>query len=633
MADNKGKRGGHWGRIAFVELGSEKIRYEEPDSNFYRRYGGGGALGTFFILRDMPRGTDPLSAENVFVITSSIVAGVDAPGLSKHSILAKSPLTGGMGESQSVSPFGVALAASGVDAIVIRGRSKKPVIVIAEKGEVRIESADKLWGLDVADTHDQILSKFGSSAHTALIGKAGENLVRYASVVNDCKFMSCRTGLGAVLGSKNVKGIVCLADRAPEIANQALADVAIHDFWDNRLTNTLNLAQESAGVGSWIADTPGGDAWPLCLKNFQRSVFPAVADISGSKLESEYRVNGLPTPPNIEYAREYVVTSGPFATDARYGGCEVNSVAALGPMTWCDDLEVVLKMIELTYRFGLDPESLGVSIAWLMEAGEKGLIDYDIRFGQKEQLVDLVNDIALRRGIGDLLAEGCARAAATLGIEAQKIAMTSKGKEIPPHEPRNKPGLALAYAAGPIGPDYCVIEHDWDYSPVGFSYIIENSRAYGMLERNDEKDLGPRKVRQVVMLQRWWSGALESLLFDLFAIAPARYMPPTMVETLIRGITGWDFSILELMMIGERRIVMMQEFNRREGLTKADDTLPERFFEEPICEGKYQGHVLDRSEFKKALELYYLMSGFDSNGWPTEAKITELELNWLLTSR
>jgi aldehyde:ferredoxin oxidoreductase len=633
MVESGGKRGGHWGRIAFVDLGSERIRYEEPDSNFYRRYGGGGALGAYFILRDMPRGADAFSPENVFVMTSSIVAGVDAPGLSKHSILAKSPLTGGMGESQSVSPFGVALAASGLDAIVIRGRSKQPVIVVAERGEVRIESAVKLWSQDVADAHDQILSQFGPKAHTALIGRAGENLVRYASVVNDCKFMSCRTGLGAVLGSKNLKGVVALADHAPEIANQALADVAINDFWENRLTNTLNISQESAGVGSWIADTPGSDAWPLCSRNFQRSVFPAVADISGSKLESDFRVQDISTPPNIEYAREYVVTSGVFATDSRYGGCEVNSVASLGPMTWCDDLEVVLKMIELTYRFGLDPESLGVSIAWLMEAGERGLIDSDIQFGQKEHLVDLITDIALRRGIGELLAEGCARAAATLGKEAQKIAMTSKGKEIPPHEPRNKPGLALAYAAGPIGPDYCVIEHDWDYSPVGFPYIIENSRAYGMLERNDEKDLGPRKVRQVVMLHRWWSGALESLLFDLFAVAPARYMPPTMVETLIRGITGWDFTVFELMMIGERRIVMMQEFNRREGLNKADDTLPDRFFSEPICEGKYQGEVLNHSEFMKALDLYYSMSGFDFEGWPTEAKLVELELDWIASTR
>lgn len=632
MVDNEKNRGGHWGRIAFVDLGSERIRYEEPDSNFYRRYGGGGAFGAFFILRDMPRGTDPFSPENVFVMTSSIVAGVDAPGLSKHSILAKSPLTGGMGESQSVSPFGVALAASGVDAIVICGRSKKPAIVIAEKGELRIESADKLWGLDVADAHDQILSQFGNRAHTALIGKAGENLVRYASVVNDCKFMSCRTGLGAVLGSKNLKGIVCLADRAPEIANQALADVAINDFWANRLTNVVNVAQESAGVGPRIAEIPGEEAWPACSRNFQRNVLPAMADISGSEFESKYRVKEIPTPPNIEYAREYVVSSGAFATDARYGGCEVTSMG-LGPMTWCDDIEVVLKLIELTYRYGLDSDSLGVSIAWLMEAGEKGLIDSDIRFGQKEQLVDLVTDIALRRGIGDLLAEGCARAAATLGKEAQKIAMTCKGKEIPLAEPRNKGGLALAYAAGPIGPDFCVIEHDWDYSPGGFSYIIENSRAYGMLERNEEKDLGPRKVRQVVMLQRWWSGALESILFDLFAIAPARYMPPTMVETLIRGITGWDFTIFELMMIGERRIVMMQEFNRREGWTKADDTLPDRFFDEPICEGEYKGFVLNRSEFKKALELYYAMSGFDSNGWPTEAKLIELELDWLLKSR
>lgn len=625
--------GGHFGRIAKVDLTTSVITYDLPDETWFRRYGGGGAIGAYYLLKEMPKGVDPLGPENVFVIASSAIAGVDAPGLSKHAVLAKSPLTMCVGESQSVSPYGVALAATGLDAIVVRGKSLEPCIIIAEKGEIRIIDASDLWGMEVADAHDELLERLGKDAHTALIGPAGEKLVRFASIVNDVRFMSCRTGMGAVLGSKNLKGIVSIAGTSPSIIRSDLANVAIDDYWKNRLECTVNKSQEEAGVASWIADTPGSDAWPLCSMNFKHVIFPGVSGISGSILESEYKVAGAEIPMNIEYSRRYLVPSGEFATDSRYGGLECNSIASLGPMTWVDNLPAVLKMVEITYRFGIDPESLGGTIAWAMEASDAGILDSSLRFGDAKSAVAIAESIARREGLGDLLAEGSARASATLGPQAQKLAMTCKGKEIPPHEPRNKPGLALAYGAGPIGPDYCVVEHDWDYSPDGFSYIIDKSRAFGILERTVEVSLDARKVRQVVMLHRFWSGALESLLFDLFAVAPARYMPPTMIETLIRGITGWDFSLLELMMIGERRIVLMQEFNRREGLTKTDDRLPDRFYDEPISEGKYQGAVLSRSEYEKALGLYYAMSGFDSEGWPTEAKLVELELDWVLQSR
>lgn len=626
-------RGGHWGRIARVNLTQGTVAYDEHDDTWYRRYGGGGAIGAYYMLREIPAGTDALDAGNVLVMASSIIAGMDAPGLSKHTVLAKSPLTGAVGESQSVSPYGVALAATGLDAIVVTGRAATPCILVAEAGEVRIVEMPGLWGLEVADAHDRIVSELGEQAHTALIGPSGEKLVRYASIVNDVRFMNCRTGLGAVMGSKQLKGIVSMRGALPPVLNQALANVAIDDYWLHRLECTVNKAQEEAGIASWIADTPGGEAWPLCSRNFNRVIFPGVAGISGSRLESDYKVASAPTPPNIEYARQYVVPSGRFAVDPRYGGLEGNSIAALGPMTWCDDLEAVLKMVEITYRYGLDPESLGGTLAWAMEASERGMLDLDVQFGDADKLVALAEATARREGIGDLLAEGSARAGSSLGDEARKISMTCKGKEIPPHEPRNKPGLALAYGVGPIGPDYCVIEHDWDYSPIGFSYILDKSRAYGMLERNEELSLAPRKVRQVVMLHRWWSGALESLLFDLFAVAPARYMPPTMMEALMRGITGWDLTIHEVMSIGERRIVMMQEFNRREGLTRDDDMLADRFYDDPIPEGKYQGAVLDRQVFGDAVDLYYQMSGFDPAGRPTAAKLYELELDWILELR
>lgn len=627
--------GGYHGRIAHVDLTSGAVWYDEHDQTWYRRYGGGGALAAWYLLRDIGAGTDALAPENVLIFASSVVAGVDAPALSKHTVLAKSPLTGGAGESQSVSTFAPAFKSSGVDALVVHGRAESPVQIVLCNGTAEVLDATSLWGLETADAHEALLGLHGPKAHTSIIGAAGENLVRFASIVNDVRFMNARTGMGAVMGSKHLKAVVAIPTTPALVAEPETAGLAIDDFWANRRTCGLNRVQEDFGVASWLADTPEGGGWPVVSRNFQRAVFPAVGHISGTVMNERYLIAAEP-PPNIEYAQRYAVMDGPFATDPRYGGLEVNTAAALGPMIWVDDLEALLKAAELTYRHGLDPESLGATLAWVMECGERGAMPNDVfadgipAFGDADGIVAVIEDIAHRRGAGDLLAEGSARAAAALGHGTSAFAMTCKGKEIPPHEPRNKPGLALAYGAGPIGPDYCVVEHDWDYSPDGFPYILDNSRAYGMLERNPEHDLGPSKVRQVVMLQRWWSGALESLLFDLFGIAPARYMPPTRVEQLIRGITGWDFSIHELMLIGARRITLLQVFNRREGLTRADDALPDRFFDEPIPEGAYHGWVLDRDRYADALTLYFEMNGWDNDGMPTRATLHELELGWAI---
>jgi len=621
--------------IGHVNLSDGNIWYESPSYTWYRRYGGGGSLAAYYILRQMPILCDALSPENIIIFASSIVGGLDAPALSKHSVVAKSPLTGCIGESQSVSTFGPAFKSSGLDALVIYGKSNKPSYILIKNSRIFLKDASEIWGKDVAESHDFLLSAEGKNIHTAIIGIAGEKLVRFASIVNDVNFMCCRTGLGAVMGSKNLKAVVVFPGEQPKFSDPDTANEAIEDYWKNRRNCIVNKAQEDAGIASWLADTPGSATWPIVSRNFQRSYFPAIGKISGQRLENEYKIN-MQTPKNIEYYRRYRVVNGKYKTDERYGGLEVNSVASLGPMLWIDNLEPILKLSEFTYKYGLDPESLGGTLAWAMECFEKNLYsksnfdNLEIQFGDADAALYLTECIAKREGIGDLLAEGSQRASIKLSKGSEKFLMTCKGKEIPPHEPRNKVGLALAYGVGPIGPDYCVIEHDFDYSPNGFDHILDNSRAYGMLERTPETVLDGKKVRQVVYLHRWWSGALESLLFDLFGIAPARYMPPTRVEQLIRGITGWDFSIYEIMLIGERRIAMFQVFNRKAGFTKKDDFLPERFYKEPLPEGLYKGAVLDYDKYNEAIDLYYAMNNWDANGFPTKQKLYELELDWLI---
>lgn len=620
------------GRIGHIDLTTRRVTYKGLDPTTARRYGGGGTLAAALLLQEVPPRADPLGPENVVVLASSILAGAPAPGLSKHLLAAKSPLTGGAGEATSVSPFGTAFATAGLDALVIRGASSTPVVLAVGGGTVELRDAEDLWGLEVADAHDRLVTGH-PYASTALIGPAGERLVRFASVVNDCRFMSCRSGIGAVFGAKRVKGVMALPGSQAPFGDPRAAREAIDDYRSNRLGNPINAAQERTGVGSWLADTPEVAGMAVCTRNFQQASFDGLAGVGGEVLTSRHRLEG-PTPAWIDYAHRYGVSAGPLATDPRYGGLETNTIAALGPLVGVDDLAAVLGAAERTYRYGLDPESLGGTIAWAMECTQRGLTGIaaaggrDVAFGDAVGLLELIDDIAHRRGAGALLGEGSARAAEVTARGSERWLMTVKGKELPPHEPRSKPGLALGYGIGPTGPEFAVVEHDLDYDPNGFEWIIDSSRAFGLLERTPETDLGPAKVRQIVAVQRFWSGALESLLFDLFTTAPARYMPPLRMEQLARGITGWDLSLHEIVRMGMRRIVLLQTFNRREGLSLADDVLPRRCYEEPLPDSAYRGEVIDRDAYDTAVGLAHSMHGLDADGVPRPATLHDLDLDW-----
>lgn len=625
------------GRIALVDLSDGRVTHEEPDPIWWRTHLGGGALAGYYLLRDMAPGTDALDPGNVLVFASSLVAGLDAPAASKHTVVAKSPLTGAVGESQSVGPWGPALKAAGVDAIVVTGRAEHPVMLRVRRGEVEIVDARHLWGLDVADAHDRIVTAEGTTAHTAIIGPAGEAKVRYASIVNDVRFMNCRTGMGAVMGSKHLKAVVVHAEVDVPVAHPELLEELRRDWFDNYHVTVHNKAQTTFGISSWLSATEGGEDWTYVVGNYDNAVFPELKHLSADVLEERYATGQPETYKWFDYARIYHVPDGPMRTDPRYGGCEGNSLAALGPPLRISDPECVLELSELTYRYGLDPESLGTTLAWVMSGHAKDYLPDDfapgLEFGNCDAAIEAVRLIALREDFGDILAEGSARAATNFGPEAIARTMTCKGKELPVHEPRNKPGLALAYGVGPIGPDYCVVEHDWDYSPDGFAYILRKSHAFGILRVTVEYSFSMDKVTQVVLLQRWWSGALETLLFDLFSVTPARYLPPTHIEQMCRAITGWDITIHEVMLAGERRITLFQEFNRRHGITRSDDWLPDRMYDEPIPDGAHAGNRIDRDWYERALDLYYDMSGFDAQGWPREGKLRELGLAEVHTSR
>ncbi len=626
---------GFHGRILHVNLSEGLSWVEEPDTNWYRRYGGGGAWGAFFLLRDMDPTVDAFDPGNVMIFASSVVAGTPVPGVSKHSVIAKSPLTGGIGESQSSGPLGAAFKRSGVDALVVHGASTEPVYLLVAGGAVEIHDARELWGMETGPACDRIEAEAGRTLHVAAIGPAGEQRVRFASIVNDSRFVNQRCGLGAVMGSKNLKAVALAGDVPASVADPGLLRTVVDDYESNQFSITIMELEKRLGLGLWQDPE---FAIPFSSRNFQDGVFEGLADIAMQELSDRYLVDtgGCHACPT-DCMRRLAVPDGPRATALRYGNLDHNSGSSFGQVVGCNDPAALLKANELVNRYGMDPESCGHTIAWAMECFERGLIDrettggLDLRFGNAAAMLQLIEQIGRREDFGDVLAEGSRRAADRIGRGTRQFVMCVKGKEIPAHEPRNKPGLALIYAVGPIGPDFSGVEHDTDFDPdIGLPYALDKGLAFGLLEMLPETEMSARKIRQTVILERWWSGALESLMFCVYATAPVRYMPPAMMAQAVGAVTGWDFSLWELMQIGERRLNLFRVFNQRAGHTAADDVLPDRFFDEPIDGGPYNGVKLDRDEFAEGRRLYYEMAGWDAQGHPTAARLHELDLGWLV---
>jgi aldehyde:ferredoxin oxidoreductase len=321
----------------------------------------------------------------------------------------------------------------------------------------------------------------------------------------------------------------------------------------------------------------------------------------------------------------------PYRVDPAYGGPEYETLGALGSNCCVDDLKAVVKAAELCNAYGMDTISTGMAISFAMECFENGILTkedtggIELKFGNGGALVKLTEQIAKREGLGNVLAEGIKRAAQRIGKGSERFALEVKGKEVPMHEPRLKTGVGLGYAVSPTGADHVQMEHDPCFESKGL--FLNQLSPIGILEPVESLDIGPRKVRLFVYLQHWWSLG-NCLDLCLFATAPVRVWKIPQVVEMVNAVTGWDVTTWELMKVGERGTTMARAFNVREGFTKADDWVPERFFE-PIEGGPLKGKKLPKEEFKRAIALYYQMMGWDEEGVPTTAKLEELDVGWV----
>jgi aldehyde:ferredoxin oxidoreductase len=623
---------GYHGRVLHVDLNNRSTRIEEPDEIFYRLYVGGGLLGAYYLLKETQPGIDPLNPDNLLIFSNSVIAGYPAAGLVRYIVTAKSPLTNGIGETRCEGRWAVSLKSSGYDAIIVHGGAESPAGLMIDAGQVSFFEADDLWGKTVGEATDALETRFGEDIDVAAIGNAGENLVRFANIISSRTHQAQRMGMGAVMGSKKLKAIVLRGGELPPIADPATYDRVNADFERDIPNNTLSNWQKNLpGFAVWVHKV-GLDA-ALNTENFRTASFEGVDAYEEDNWLPTYQ--GVAPCPGCANDCMKIYHAGDDL-DPRASAMHQEITGTLGPNIGTTDIRVLMRFNNLCNQWGLDPVSLGFTLSFAMEAFENGILaaadtdGLDLRFGDHDAALEIIHRIAHRQGFGDVLAEGSKRAAAKIGEGAERYALHVKGLELVPFEPRSQTNLALGYATAPIGPRYDICEHDWDFDvSVGWDHSLEFARTLGILERIPMEYVGAEKVRNYKGLNNLWSGA-DALGYCIFAIAPTRALSLGIMTDMLAAITGWETSSYEILRWGERRNHLMRVYNNREGLTPADDWLPDRFFDDPIDSGQKQGVKLNRKSFRDAIQTYYEMMGWDEGGVPRPATLYDHHLEWVL---
>lgn len=625
---------GYCGKILHVNLSDRSTFVETPDEYFYRTYIGGGALGAYYLLKGMKGGTDPLGPENIIVFATGVLTGAPASGFCRYSVITKSPETGLFLDSQAGGFWGPELKFAGFDAVVVKGKADKPVYLWINNGKVEIRDAAHIWGQVTGDAQETIRKELNEpKARMVMIGPGGENQVKYACILNELKSANGRGGSGAVMGSKNLKAIVCRGTEKIEFKDKDTIIKHAKWFVQNFMDNPSCSATHDFGTAAYVTRQLEWEELPT--HNFRDGSIENGENLSGTSMAQSILIK-----PESCYAcaagcKRVVKAEAPYVVDPKYGGPEYETLAALGSNCELVNLVAVAKANEQCNKYSLDTISTGASIAFAMECYENGLLTLadtdglELKFGDADLVLELIDRIAYRKGnLGNLLAEGVKRAAEIIGKGADKYAIHTKGMEIAMHDPRVKGTVAIGYAASPIGGDHVVVEHDTDFDEYAPEIFLEQVKSLGILRRLNAHSVAPEKVRNFVYLQNHFS-FIDCLTVCVNAFAPVRSFTMTMLTDIAQAITGWEISFWEIMKLGERRVNLAKVFNVREGSKRADDILPDRFYEK-LKKVNLEDAVLDRAEFDQAIDLMYEMMNWDQEGKPRKGKLFELDVGWAI---
>jgi aldehyde:ferredoxin oxidoreductase len=628
---------GYNGKILHVDLTEGTLTVEEPNEAFYRKYMGGSAMGMYYILRDMPKGADPIGPDNVLTLMTGVTTGAAISGQSRINANAKSPISGGIGDSQSGGFFPAELKFAGIDGLVIKGKSEKPVYLWIKDDEFELRDAAHLLGLKTGDVEQILQEELGDKKIEVLQhGPAAERGVIFSSLVSMANRNNGRTGMGLVMASKNLKAVVVRGRKKPTLADSK-ALIALNKTGPKILPDNPDmpgLAAEGTATVVLFQNTTG----TLPTRNYNEGQFEHCEDISGVRMvETILKERDTCYACVVRCKRVVEIKEGAYKVDPKYGGPEYETLGTFGSYCGVNDLAAISLANQMCNEYAVDTIAAGATIAFAMECFEKGAITKEqtgglaLKFGDADAMLKALEMMLNAEGeFGKTLGMGSERAAKVWGNGADEYLITVKGAEAPAHMPQAKRSLGLIYAVNAFGADHQSSEHDPYYEEGVADLNLNRLKMIGLGNPQPGYSLTTEKVRFAYLTQVFYS-MLDSVELCQFVYGPAWTLyGPAETVTMINAVTGWDVTVDELMAVGERRLNLFRIFNAREGLDRKDDKLPKKFFKALGGAGPTAGIALTHEEIETAKDAYYKLAGWTENGIPTSQTMERLDIAWAM---
>lgn len=608
--------GGFFGKMLRINLTDRTSQVEKLDQEVLKKFVGGSALGAKILYDEVPAGVDPLGPDNKLIYTVGPITGTNAPCASRLNITTKSPLTGAIGNSLSGGHFPAEMKKTGYDAIVIEGKADKPVYVLIKEDRVDIRSAEKYWGLNTQDTQNYIKEDLNDlSLRISCIGPAGENISLMACIMNEARAAG-RKGVGAVMGSKNLKAIAVKGDKEVPVVDPERFQAAIREVL-KRLKESDVAYPVFSKTGTVLAVDGTSALGVMPANNFRDTGVVDYSKALGTKAYAEYDQTKNPC-----YRCPMSCTQVRMARGGKYAGIstegpEFETIYSMGSVLGIDDPELVIAADRLCDELGIDTMSSGVAIAMAMELYEEGILTetdgLELKFGNKDVVLPFLRMMAYKEGFAKIFADGTKKAAEYLGEEAKYYAMEVKGLELPAYDVRGLKAHGLNYATSYTGADH---NRGYAFQEV-FGIPIPHA-----VERLDIEGKG-----KITKFNQDFASLPDILTMCEFPVQQALTdVAQKVAADLLSAATGLEFTEEEVWQICERLNNICRMFNVREGFSRKDDTLPRRILEEPIKEGLSKGERISQEDLDTMLDEYYEARGWDENGIPTPEKLKELGL-------
>jgi len=644
---------GYAGKILHVDLTTGSLDVEEPPEELYRTYLGGSALALYYLLKNTPAGADPYGPENTMAFMLSGITGAPIAGQSRCTVVAKSPLTGGVGDSQAGGFWPAELKFAGFDGIVVRGTSPKPVYLWINKGEAELRDAAHLWGKTTTEV-DRILETELDDKRIEVIqvGPAGEKQVRFAAIMSMANRAHGRTGMGAVMGSKKLKAIAVRGGKkklpmADPEALRAIVQKAVplvrgdEDVWGLAKYGTMDITEsQSAGGG-------------LPTRNYRSGSFGFDdAKAIGAERYFDELLRGAETGDQLKQGRDTCYSCAvrckrvveaewhDKAIKHESGGPEYETVAMFGSDCGINDPYAIAYASQMCNEYGADTITAGATMAFAIDCFEHGIITtedtggIELKWGDADAMMAMLEMTLRREGFGNVLADGSAAAARHIGNGAEDFVVASKDQEFPAHMPQVKPTLSVIYAVNPFGADHQSSEHDPMYTPGTIDSWPEKygkrMADIGLTDPQPKDSLNEEKVRYALTTQYAYS-AMDTADVCQFVYGPAwQLLGVDDLAGVVTAVTGMETTVDDLLTYGRRRLNLLRAFNAREGITRERDTLPKRIYDDPLEDGPNAGATVDRATVAAALDTYYRLAGWDpETGNPPRETLEELDLAWV----